>query len=44
MLDDQKSDKLKIEVNEEKLIQFKNFLFKEKGNDINNKLWKLLVI
>ena len=40
MLDDQKSDKLKIEVNEEKLIQIKNFLLKEKGNDINDKLWK----
>ena len=42
ILDDQISDKLKNEVNEGKLnlIQFQNFLIKEKGNDINDKLWK----
>ncbi len=40
ILDDQIIDKLKIEVTEGKLIQFQKILIKEKGNDINDKLWK----
>ena len=42
ILDDIITDKLKVEFtgNKINLIQFQNFLIKEKENDINEKLWK----
>ena len=42
ILEEQLNDKLKVEIsgNELNLIEFQNFLIKEKENDIKDKLWK----